>query len=39
MELLGIGSRIKHPSFGIGVVIRLNRKAYDICFIEHGIQS
>ena len=39
MELLGIGSRVKHPSFGIGVVIRLNRKAYDICFIEHGIQS
>jgi hypothetical protein len=38
MELLGIGSRIKHPSFGIGVVIRLHRKIYDVCFIEGGIK-
>ena len=39
MELLGVGSRVKHPSFGIGVVIRLNKKTYDVCFIEHGIQQ
>jgi len=38
MELLGIGSRIKHPSYGVGVVIRLHKKVYDICFIEHGIK-
>src|ERR1041384_6407941 len=38
MELLGIGSRIKHPSFGNGVVIRLNKKSYDVCFIEEGIK-
>ena len=37
MELSGIGSRVKHPSFGIGVVIRLHKKNYDVCFIEHGI--
>jgi len=37
MELLGIGSRVKHPSFGIGVVIRLHKKNYDVCFIEHRI--
>lgn len=38
MELLGIGSRIKHSSFGVGVVIQLHRKIYDVCFIEGGIK-
>jgi hypothetical protein len=38
MELLGVGSRIKHPSFGTGVVIRLHRRIYDVCFIETGIK-
>jgi hypothetical protein len=38
MELLGIGSRIKHPSYGVGVVIRLHKKIYDVCFIEGGIK-
>ena len=39
MELLGIGSRIKHPSFGNGVVIGLNKKNYDVCFIDNGIKA
>src|SRR3982750_3952410 len=39
MELLGIGSRIKHPSYGDGVVIRLHKRVYDVCFIEHGIKN
>ncbi len=38
MELLGIGSRVKHPSFGNGVIIRLNKRSYEICFIENGIK-
>ncbi len=38
MELLGIGSRIKHPSYGAGVVIRLHKRIYDVCFIEGGIK-
>ncbi len=38
MEILGIGSRINHPSFGKGVVIRQHKKNYDVCFIENGIQ-
>jgi hypothetical protein len=38
MELLGVGSRITHPAYGVGVVIRLHRKIYDICFIEGGIK-
>jgi hypothetical protein len=39
MELLGIGSRVKHPSYGNGVVIQLNKKNYAICFIEQGVQT
>lgn len=38
MELLGIGSRIKHPTYGAGVIIRLHRRIYDVCFIEGGIK-
>ena len=38
MELLGIGSRIIHPAYGAGVVTRLHKKVYDICFIEQGIK-
>ena len=38
MELLGVGSRIKHPSFGVGVVIRLHKRIYDVCFFEGGIK-
>ena len=38
MELLGVGSRVTHPSYGNGVVIRLHKKVYDICFIDHGIK-
>lgn len=38
MELLGVGSRIKHPSFGVGVVIRLHKKIYEVCFFEGGIK-
>jgi hypothetical protein len=35
---LGIGSRVKHPSYGDGVVIRLHRAAYEVCFIMYGIK-
>ena len=38
MDLLGVGSRVKHTTYGIGVVIRLHKKVYEICFIEHGIK-
>ncbi len=38
MELLGVGSRIKHPSYGAGVIIRLHKRIYDVCFIEGGIK-
>ena len=39
MEILGTGSRVIHPTFGKGVIIRLNKKNYDVCFIEQGIKQ
>ena len=33
---LGIGSRIKHPEFGAGVVINAKAKTYTVVFIERG---
>ena len=38
MELLGVGSRIKHPSYGLGVVIRLHKRVYEVCFADEGIK-
>lgn len=36
--LLGTGSRVKHPAYGDGVVIRLHQAAYEICFLLYGIK-
>lgn len=36
---LGVGSRVRHPAFGDGVVIRLHVAAYDLSFMLHGIKS
>ncbi len=38
-KLLGIGSRVKHPAYGDGVVIQLHAIAYDVCFMHYGIKS
>lgn len=35
---LGIGSRVRHPAYGDGVVIRLHKAAYEVCFIQFGIK-
>lgn len=34
--VLGIGSRVKHPDYGLGVVIQVRMDAYEITFIESG---
>ena len=34
--ILGIGSRVKHPAFGDGVVIRVGKVAYEVTFMLHG---
>jgi hypothetical protein len=38
-NILGIGSRVKHPAFGDGVVIGAEVVAYKVCFITYGIKS
>lgn len=38
-ELLGIGSRVRHPAYGEGVVIRLHPVAYEVCFMTYGIKN
>lgn len=39
MDQLGVGSRVKHPSYGAGAVIRVHRRVYEICFIAEGIKT
>ncbi|MCB9310984.1 MAG: hypothetical protein H6567_13080 [Lewinellaceae bacterium] len=36
--ILGVGSRVKHPAFGEGVVIGIDVAAYSVCFITYGIK-
>ncbi|MBK9107972.1 MAG: hypothetical protein IPM92_06205 [Saprospiraceae bacterium] len=37
-KILGIGSRVKHPAFGDGVVIHIDVAAYKVCFVQFGIK-
>ena len=39
MKLLGIGSRIKHVDFGLGVVTNVTSKHYWVTFIENGLET
>ncbi len=32
----GVGSRVRHPQFGKGVIIQIHSDAYEITFIDHG---
>ena len=37
--ILGIGSRIKHPTHGVGVVTNVTSKMYWVTFIENGLET
>jgi len=37
--ILGVGSRVKHPQFGKGVVVQIRSDAYEICFIDNGVRQ
>ena len=37
--ILGIGSRINHPEFGLGVVTNVTAKMYWVTFIENGLET
>jgi hypothetical protein len=39
MNLLGIGSRIKHSELGLGVVTNVTAKHYWVTFIETGLET
>jgi hypothetical protein len=39
MKILGIGSRIKHSEFGLGVVTNVTSKHYWVTFIENGLET
>src|SRR5437773_8637113 len=36
---LGIGSRVRHPQFGDGVVIQVKPEEYMITFMQHGMRE
>ena len=38
MDLLGIGSRLKHPAYGEGVVVGIEKLAYEISFMQYGVK-
>lgn len=37
-QKLGIGSRVNHPAYGDGVIIRLRKAAYEVSFMTYGIK-
>jgi hypothetical protein len=37
-QLLGVGSRVKHPAYGDGAVIGIDVAAYKMCFMQFGIK-
>lgn len=37
-EILGIGSRVKHPAYGDGVIIGVDIAAYKVTFMLYGIK-
>ncbi len=38
-QLLGIGSRIKHPEYGLGVITNVTAELYWVTFIDSGLET
>jgi hypothetical protein len=36
---LGIGTRLKHPDFGDGVIVQVKPETYQITFMQHGMRE
>ncbi len=36
---LGVGSRVKHPAYGDGVITGITNTSFQVCFIQYGIKS
>lgn len=39
MQLLGIGSRLRHPELGKGVVVNVSPKFYWVSFLDSGLET
>lgn len=37
--VLGIGSRVRHPQFGKGIIVQVKSDAYEIGFVEYGVKQ
>lgn len=37
--ILGVGSRVKHPAYEDGVIIRIHKAVYDVIFIKYGLKQ
>ena len=37
--ILGVGSRVNHPAYGVGVVTKLHLVDYDVVFVQHGVKT
>lgn len=37
-KILGVGSRVKHPAFNEGVIIKVDVAAYQVCFMQFGVK-
>ena len=37
-NVLGIGSRVRHPAYGEGAIVKLNAAAYTVCFMQYGVK-
>ena len=38
-KVLGVGSRVKHPQMGKGVIVQIRSDAYEIGFIDFGVKQ
>ena len=38
-RILGVGSRVKHPQMGKGVIVQVRSDAYEIGFVDFGVKQ
>jgi len=38
-RILGVGSRVKHPQMGKGVIAQVRSDAYEIGFVDFGVKQ
>ncbi len=38
-DLLGVGTRVKHPAYGDGVIVKVNVAAYQVSFLTYGMKN